>query len=72
MMFNKRLLVEFKETRGYMAGIVVVQWIMLILNIVVTATTANLLGNLFKDKSNINIARYVIVVVVAVILRAIL
>ncbi|OUM64408.1 hypothetical protein PIROE2DRAFT_8796 [Piromyces sp. E2] len=73
MMFNKRLLVEFKETRGYMAAIVLVQWIMLGVNVVITGATAKLLGNLFNNQSTgVNIYYYIIVIVVSVILRSIL
>lgn len=46
-MFNKRLLVEFKETRGYMAGIVVLQWAMLFINIIFYYATAKLVDRLF-------------------------
>jgi len=72
-MFNKRLLVEFKETRGYMAGIVVLQWAMLFINIIFYYATAKLVDRLFETKlTNSRIGIYILIIGVAIAVRIVL
>jgi len=71
-MFNKRLLVEFKETRSYIARIVALQWLMLIVNTIFIYSTSKFVGVIFENKiTNLKIYHYVIVAVIAILLRVI-
>ncbi|MBQ7942812.1 MAG: ABC transporter ATP-binding protein/permease [Lachnospiraceae bacterium] len=69
MMINKRLIGTVSESKKYIAGNVVLQWISLVANIVMMATITKLLGGLLAQTVDTNrlITSAVIVAVIACI-----
>ena len=51
-MMDKRLISSVEESKRYIAGNVVAQWVCLIANITMIAALARLFGTLFQKKAN--------------------
>ena len=70
MMINKRLIGTVKESRKYIAGNVICQWISLVANITMMGAIARMLQSLFAGNTQDGqIARTAIIAAVAVIIR---
>ena len=70
MMINKRLIGTVKESRKYIAGNVICQWISLVANITMMGAIARMLQSLFAGNTQDGqIARTAIIATVAVIIR---
>ncbi|MDD4165387.1 MAG: ABC transporter transmembrane domain-containing protein, partial [Eubacteriales bacterium] len=70
MMINKRLLGTVKESKKYIAGNVICQWISLIANITMMVVIANLLQSLYEGTvTGGKIALTAVIAIVAVIVR---
>ena len=61
-MFHKRLLREFKENQKYVAGMVAVQWISLLANLILTGTTVWYLTSIYQgEPDKYDLLKYLIV-----------
>ncbi len=70
MMINKRLISTVTESKKYIAGNVICQWVSLVANIVMMASITSLLAELFgKSAGNEQIISTLIIVVAAVVIR---
>lgn len=70
MMINKRLIGVVSESKKYIAGNVIMQWISLVANIVLMVTITNLLGKLFRGESSKEILLgSAIIILIAVLVR---
>lgn len=71
-MFHKRLLGTLKETRGYIAEMVVCQWISLLANIVFLYRTAGIIESMYKKAiTSEELYSYVLLVMVILCIRGI-
>lgn len=69
-MMDKRLISSVEESKRYIAGNVVAQWVCLIANITMIAALARLFGTLFQKKANTDaIAVTALIMAAAAILR---
>jgi ABC-type transport system involved in cytochrome bd biosynthesis fused ATPase/permease subunit len=68
MMINKRLINTVKESKRYIAGNVICQWISLVANITMMAAIAVMLRNLYLGTDS-HIGLTALVALIAVILR---
>lgn len=70
MMINKRLIGTVRESKRYIAGNVIFQWISLIANMIMIFSLSQLLENLFQHNVRLqNIAMVVVVVLAAISTR---
>ena len=70
MMINKRLIGTVKESKKYIAGNVILQWISLLANITMMISITTLLAKLFeKTADSTNIISTLIIAIVAVLVR---
>ena len=68
MMINKRLIATVRESKKYIAGNVVCQWISLVANITMMAAIAGMLQNLYEGRDS-RIVLTAVIGVIAVLIR---
>ena len=70
MMINKRLIGTVEESKKYIAGNVILQWISLVANIAMMASITQMLAKLFdKSAQNSDFAMTIVIAVAAVVVR---
>lgn len=72
-MFHRRLLKEFKDNRGMIAGMVVTQWISLLANLILIIYAAKLVADIFSGSGiNQSGTRLAIILVLVIFIRGLM